>query len=81
MHENIKVNDDIIIFGKDEEAYDKSLRRLLYRLQEKGFTVNRKKCEFRQKQIIFFGYVFSTKDILPDPNKIDKFKIYRVLGI
>ena len=40
------------------------------RLEEAGMTLNKKKCEFRVKEVIFLGHHIGEKGISPDPVKI-----------
>ena len=37
---------------------------------EDSLTVNKEKCEFNKRSLVFFGFVFSRKGISPDPRKV-----------
>ena len=68
------ISDDIFIFGKGEDAYkahDVALDQVLHRLQEKGLTANRSKCEFRKPEMEFFGMMFSGSGTSPDEKKVE----------
>lgn len=47
--------DDIIIAGQTEEEHDARLGRVMEILRENNLTLNREKCEFKLRQIDFFG--------------------------
>ena len=64
------VSDDIIVFGHDQESHDKALQNTLRKLHENGLTINAQKCEFGQSKVIFYGHVFSSEGVSPDPEKV-----------
>ena len=64
------IADDIIVHGKSREEHDKALRNCLKRLQEKGLTLNAKKCSFLQPTLEFFGQIFSAEGTRPDPKRV-----------
>ena len=64
------VSDDIIIFGRDQQAHDRALHAVFARLQAKNLTLNPKKCEFNKSSIEFFGYTFSKNGVSPDLKKV-----------
>ena len=66
----INISDDILVFGKTQEAHDESLRAVFKRLKEKGLTLNPSKCEFSKDKLEFFGYVFSKDGMSPDTKKV-----------
>lgn len=51
--------DDIIVHGKNNKEHDARLEALLSRLEEKGLTLNLKKCQFNMPHIDFMGVVLS----------------------
>ena len=63
------IADDIIVHGKSREEHDTALRNCLKRLQEKGLTLNAKKCSFLQPTLEFFGQIFSAEGKCPDPKR------------
>ena len=69
MNGVINMSDDILVHGEDQ-AHDKNLRAVLTRLRDKGLSLNRNKCEFNKKKLAFYGYVFSSDGISPDPRKV-----------
>ena len=66
----MNVSDDILIYGCNHTEHDKRLHAALKRLQEKGLTLNRQTCIFGQPTLKYLGYVFSSKEISPDPSKV-----------
>lgn len=70
----MNVSDDIIIYGKDVEEHDIRLHKLLERLESVGFTANLEKCEFRTKEIDFFGVNFSAAGMAPSEKRVEAFQ-------
>lgn len=65
------IADDIIIFGTTQQEHDVALEKTFQRLSERGLTINEKKCEYNKEQIEFFGLVFSSRGVSPDPKKVE----------
>lgn len=65
------ISDDIIVYGKTQAEHDEALDAVFNRLNERGLTVNKRKCLFNQQQIEFFGLVFSKDGVSPDPKKVE----------
>lgn len=65
------ISDDIIVFGKGKEEHDKNLRGVLQRLKENNLRLNKDKCEFSKTEIKFYGHIFSSSGLLPDPVKVE----------
>lgn len=64
------VSDDIIVFGSNQAEHDQALDDTLKRLHQSGLTVNKQKCEFNKNEIEFFGFIFSSTGLRPDPKKV-----------
>jgi transposase InsO family protein len=64
------MSDDIIVHGSSEKQHDKNIHAVLQRLQENNLKLNKEKCEFSQKSVVFYGHIFSGDGIRPDPKKI-----------
>lgn len=69
--------DDILVFGKSKEEHDFNVRKVFGRLHERGFTLNKEKCEFRQKEIEFLGFKISGKGFKPLRSKIEAVENFR----
>ena len=70
----LNIRHDILIYGTDDIDHDTNLENALQRLRECGLTLNKKKCIFKKKSLIFQGYVFPEHGILPDPAKVTTLK-------
>ena len=68
---SLNISDDVIIFGKTQAEHDAALRAVFKRFSEINLTLNRKKCEFNKPSLTFFGFVFSSQGIAPDPRKVE----------
>ncbi|XP_052792278.1 uncharacterized protein K02A2.6-like [Mya arenaria] len=68
------ISDDIIVYGNSQEQHDSRLAAALRRLQEKGLTQNKQKCEFNKKTLEFFGYIFSENGFSADKKKCEIIK-------
>ena len=62
-----------IVYGNSQEQHDR-LTATLRRLQEKGLTLNKQKCEFNKKTLEFFGYIFSENGFSADKKKGETIK-------
>lgn len=62
----INISDDIVVFGINEPHHDASLKAVLDRIQQCELTLNKKKCEFKKRSLVFQDYVFSGQGIAPD---------------
>ena len=70
----INVSDDILVHGKNKREHDKNLELVLKRLNFKGVTLNKQKCQFNLESIHFFGHVFNKSGVMADPEKIRAIK-------
>ena len=66
----INVSDDILVHVKNKREHDKNLELVLKRLNFKGVTLNKQKCQFNLDSINNFGYVFNKSGVMADPEKI-----------
>ena len=66
----LNISDDIIIFGQTQVDHDAALRAVFERFSQIGLTLNQDKCELSQSQLTFFGFVFSSEGVSPDPAKV-----------
>ena len=71
---SINISDDVIIFGKTQAEHDAALEAVCQKFASVNLTLNRKKCEFNKSSVTFFGFVFSSKGIAPDPKKVAAIK-------
>ena len=66
----ISIYDDVLVFGTTQEEHDQALRHILQLWRSHGLTLNMKKSRFNLRSVTFFGKVFSSAGITPDPNKV-----------
>ena len=66
----LNISDDIIIYGKNQEAHNQALDAVLRKFTNAGLTIKPEKCELNKKSITFFGFVFSSRGISPDREKV-----------
>ena len=66
----IAIHNDIYIYGKTQEQYDKHLLQLLKIASKNGLVFNSRKCHISKPQIILYRTMFSAQGMKPDPIKI-----------
>ena len=66
----IGIADDVVVYAKSEEEYDKILHRLMQIAAENGLVFNSTKCKIKSKSISFFGMIYNENCISPDPEKL-----------
>ena len=66
----LNIADDLVVHGKDQATHDRNLARILDRLQQRGLTLNLKKCWFRRATIEFYGLQLSARGEQPTSEKI-----------
>ena len=70
----IGIADDMIIAGKDKMEHDRNVLAFMEKCMENNLTLNAEKIQFKQKQVSFYGHVWSDQGISPDPKKIQAIK-------
>ena len=68
------IADDMIIAGKDEIEHDRNFLAFMEKCMENNLTLNSEKIQFKQKQVSFYGHIWSDQGISPDPKKIQALK-------
>ncbi|KAM8718236.1 hypothetical protein ACLKA7_000938 [Drosophila subpalustris] len=66
--------DDIIVIGSSMKEHAANLREVLRRLREANLRLNKDKCSFFQKSLVYLGHVVSEAGIHTDPEKINAIK-------
>jgi hypothetical protein len=61
---------DILVYLRSEEEYEKHLHLVLQKLQDHRLYAMLSKCEFWLKQVAFLGHIISKGGIYVDPSKI-----------
>ena len=65
----IAIHNDICVFGKTREEHNTNLLQLMKTASKNGLVFNSHKCSIRQLQITFYGAIFTSIGITPDPMK------------
>ena len=68
------IADDMIIAGKDEMEHDRNFQAFMEKCMENSLTLNVEKIQLKQKQVSFYGHIWSENGISPDPKKIQAIK-------
>ena len=63
--------DDILVFSENEEVHEKHLKNTMEKLNSAGFKLNKEKCQFRQQEIDFLGFVINKDGVKADPRKTE----------
>ena len=66
----VSIADDVCVYGESEAEHDKNLLGLMERASEKGLVFNKAKCQIKKTSISFFGNLYTSEGIKPDPAKI-----------
>ena len=64
------MHDDICIYGHTPREHDQHLLQLMKTAKQHIIIFNNSDCQIRQSQITFYGAVFTTQGMWPDPYKI-----------
>ena len=70
-HEGVEVIiDDILVHGKTQAQHDARLKKVLETVNASGLTLNYQKCQFRKRELNYFGHLIGAGGIKPDPDKV-----------
>ncbi|KAF2903689.1 hypothetical protein ILUMI_02484 [Ignelater luminosus] len=69
--------DDILIYASNEKEHEIRLNKVLDVLEQKGLTLNQKKCIFGKSLVTFMGHILSEKGIQPLESKIEAIESFR----
>ena len=61
-------------YKADGSDHDSTVRKVLDKAKSIGMRFNPTKCQFRKKQVKFFGMILTRDGVLPDPSKIEALK-------
>ncbi|PIK45946.1 hypothetical protein BSL78_17195 [Apostichopus japonicus] len=64
------IADDIVIFGKTDKEHDENLINFMEQAKKHGLALNSNKCVVKTNSISFFGNVYTSQGIHPDPAKV-----------
>jgi hypothetical protein len=66
--------DNILIFSRILEEHVKHVQAVFEKLQEHGFYLKLRKCEFFKSSVPYLGHVISSAGIKSDPKKVSAVK-------
>ena len=61
---------DIIVWGETLAENNNRVSKFMTKIRESGLKLNKSKCVFRARSIIFLGHKLSSTRISPDPQKV-----------
>jgi hypothetical protein len=64
--------DDILVYSRNEEEYERHLWIILQRLRDHQLYAKFSKCAFWLKEVPFLGHVISVEGIAVDPSKVQE---------
>ena len=70
----VYLNDILIYTDDDGNGHVSAVRWMLEQLRKVLMFANLKKCQFPQKEVLFFGYMMSSKGICIEIKKIEAVK-------
>ncbi|KAI7790353.1 hypothetical protein IRJ41_020250 [Triplophysa rosa] len=83
--------DDIVVWGTTLEQHNTRLRNVFQRIQNNGVKLNKCKCQFGVKELVFLGDKLSEQGVEPERSKVqaildmptptDKQGVLRVMGM
>ena len=62
--------DDVIVFSRSWEEHLRHLDEVFTRMVAAGMTLNFKKCEFAQSELVYLGYLVNKDGVRPNPRKV-----------
>src|SRR5437667_1382367 len=62
--------DDILIYFKNKKNYEKHVKKILKKLQEKNFYFKSEKCEFHKQQVKYLEHIVTTEKLKMNLKKI-----------
>ena len=66
----VSIYNDTLVFGSTPEEHDEALRHVLQLWREQGLTLSLKKSRLNLRAVNFFGKVFSSEGISPNPDMV-----------
>ena len=66
----IHIHDDLIIAAETFNEHNLALEEVMKAMDQANLTLNPKKCSFGKTEIAFWGMIFSSNGVRPDPEKV-----------
>ena len=69
----VTIADDIIAFGFNPDGmdHDATVRQIMNKVKQVGMRFNAAKCQFKCKEVKFFGMILNIQGVIPDPTKLE----------
>ena len=65
------IHDDLIVAANNHEEHDHVIQQCMEAASKAGLTFNPSKCFFGRSEISFWGMIFSSEGVRPDPAKVE----------
>ena len=65
------IHDDLIVAANNDEEHDHAIQQCMEAASKAGLTFNPSKCFFGRSEISFWGMIFSSEGVRPDPAKVE----------
>ncbi|XP_056647232.1 uncharacterized protein K02A2.6-like [Diorhabda sublineata] len=72
--------DDLIIAGKDEKEHDLIMNKVLERAKQFNVRFNANKLQYKVKEVIYLGQVYSKEGIKPDNSYVEAIMALEYIG-
>ena len=83
--------DELLVWGKNTEDHDHTLKQVLKRAAAYDFRFSKQKCKFHRQEVEYVGHAFGNDGLRPNPDRIqailnmpvpqDKTGLQRIMGI
>ena len=64
------IADDFVVYGATEVEHDRNLLQFMYVAKQHGLALNSAKCDIKCNKVSFFGQLYTSEGIKPDPQKV-----------
>ena len=64
------IADDFVVYGATEVEHDRNLLQFMDVAKQHGLTLNSAKCDIKCNKVSFFGQLYTSEGIKPDPQKV-----------
>lgn len=69
-HEGVEVIvDDILVHGRTMQEHDARLKKVMETVTRSGVRLNHRKCQYRKRELTYFGHIVGAEGIKPHPDK------------
>ena len=67
------IADGFVVYGATEVEHDRNLLQFMDVAKQHGLTLNSAKCDIKCNKVSFFGQLYTSEGIKPDPQKVKDF--------